>query len=741
AAPDRARRSRDERPWMDAGLDLESRVGLLLAELTLVEKAGQLHLGHNLDPVGHADQIASGQVGAGIYSRGANSPVPPNEPPIPEGVLGCQQVAAERSRLGIPILFGSDIVHGHRTTFPIPLALASTWDLGLVEACAEQSASEARADGLAWTFAPMVDISTEPRWGRIGETFGDEPTLSGRMAAAMIRGLQSADTDSAAGARLSACAKHFCGYGLVQAERDHETLSVGPNTLHNVHLRPFRAAVEAGCRSIMVGFHDVDGVPMHCNTELIRDLLKEQWGFDGVVVSDWDGIGQLVHQGVAVDLADAVRQAIVAGVDMDMMSGGYRRYLPELVTAGVVDAGLVDDAVARVLRLKFSVGLFDQPRPALPRRARSSATAAGGPVPDRRPVAAELARTVARSSMVLLKNSGILPLHGNLGTVHLCGPFVDEGDALLGTWVLAGLGTTGLSPAKALAEQIGVDNLVVSDGRFADLAVRLAGAADVTVALVGEHPSRSGEDRCLASAELPAGQLEVLKSLAALGKPLVVVVLAGRPLELRPVMMLADAVLIGWYPGAEGGQALAEVLIGRAEPTGRLPMNLPRMSQSGESGTLERTTGRRVGRSSDTKFGRYLNALVHPELTLGYGLTYTSFGYSALELNRTQLPLRSGVLRASVDVTNTGRRPGREVVQLYLRDLVADVTRPLLELADWQIIDLDPGCSTRVTFKITAETFGYWGRDLSWRVDPGEVDVIIGPNAAHGSSARVLLTA
>ena len=714
--------------WLDADQPLDQRVESLLAELTVEEKAGQLHLGFELDPVTHRAEIAAGRVGAGIYSHGANA-VPGSAPiALASTIAGCQQVARQESRLGIPLLFGLDVVHGLRTTFPIPLGLSATWDVGLVDECASWSAEEAEAEGFNLTFAPMIDISSEHRWGRIGETFGDEPLLAGRLGAATVAGFQSSG-------RFAATAKHFCGYGLIHAERDYETHSVGLNTLHNVHLRPFRAAVAAGAHAVMVGFHDVDGVPMHANRALVRDLLKDQWGFSGAVVSDWAGIGQLVHQGVASDRRDAARQAMLAGVDLDMVSGVYREYLPALIASGEIGIDLLDDAVRRVLRLKLRVGLLDQPdgirEPSSIRRTT--------------PTAAALARQAAASSVVLLKNTGILPLHSNLGVVHLCGPFVEDVNALLGTWVFAsvdgGGGDSAVSPAAALAERLGPDNLVVSDGRFGDLTVRQADTADLTVAIVGEHPSRSGTDECLPTADLPVGQVELLREISALGKPLVVVVVTGRPLDLRPVLQLADAVLVAWHPGVESGPALADVLLGVRAPAGRLPMHLPKMTVQGATSTIERTSGRRLGRSRDTKFGDYLDVLGSPEFSLGFGLTYTTFAYSALELSRDRLSIRGGAIRAGVELVNTGRRAGREVVQLYIRDLVADVVRPLVELADWRLVDLGPGESTKVVFKITAEMFGYWGRDLTHRVEPGEVDVIIGPNAAQGSSARITITA
>ena len=385
--PAYADRTMTDPPWLDAGLAADQRVELLLAALTVEEKAGQLHLGPDLDPERHAAEISAGRVGAAIYSHGAHAAPESGRSALADRLAACQRSARQNSRLGIPLLFGSDVVHGLHTTFPMPLGLSAGWDLDLVRECATHAAAEAAAEGLHLTFAPMIDISGEHRWGRIGETFGDEPLLAERLAAATIGGLQ-------ADGRFAATAKHFCGYGLVQAERDHETLSVGLHALHNVHLRPFRAAVEAGCQAIMVGFHDVDGVPMHAHRDLVRGLLKQEWGFAGIVCSDWDGIGQLVHQGVAADLRDAARQAMLAGVDLDMASGAYREHLPALVAAGEVPLALLDDAVRRVLRLKVRAGLLDgpdgAPPPAAPGAeigpalARSAATCVNGAAQERR---------------------------------------------------------------------------------------------------------------------------------------------------------------------------------------------------------------------------------------------------------------------------------------------------------------------------------------------------------------------
>ena len=718
-----------DRPWLDATRAVEERVDLLLAAMTLEEKACQLHQTDNLQPERDAELISAGRVSSSLYASGATAGNVRDGGVMAAAVNECQRMAVEQSRLGIPLLFGRDVIHGHRTVVPIPLGLAATWDEDLLRRCSALAAREAAVDGVAWTFAPMMDISEEPRWGRVAESLGESPVLAGRLAAAMVEGFQGGRGSWGGGDSIAATAKHYAGYGMVQGGRDYDTVTVGENTLRNLHLRPFRYAVDAGVSSVMAAFNDVDGIPMHAHRHLLRDVLKEEWGFDGVVVADWNGVGQLVNQGVAADLRDAARQAILAGLDLDMVSGAYAAHLPDLVTSGEVPLELVDDAVRRVLRMKLRIGLFEDPYVDESRRTEAPGEAERA-----------LAREAATSSLVLVKNEGLLPLHANVGKLHLAGPFVDEGDALLGTWVLDGKGEDVVSPATAFRERLAPEDLVVTDGRFSDVAMTCVREAEVTIALLGEHRSRSGEDRCISTLELPAGQLEVLEEMAALGKPLVVVVFTGRPLELGRVLELADAVVVAWHPGVEAGHALADVLFGDASPSGRLPMTFPRTVGHIPSSSHERPTGRRVDRDDDRTLGRYLNSLVFPELTFGYGLTYTSFEYGDLEISKESLSIKgSGSVTATIEVTNTGTRPGREVVQLYVRDVVAEVTRPLVELADWSAVTLKPGESKRVKFKVTAAMFGYHDREMRWRVDPGAVDVIVGANAAYGARARLTL--
>jgi len=744
------------RPWLRLDLALEQRVEALLAEMTLAEKVGQTHQIANLDANLSQDLLRSGGIGSGVIASGATAGNERDEGVRASVINAAQRIAVRESRLGIPLLFGRDVIHGHRTVFPIPLGLAAAWDEDLVSRTARLAAAEATRDGVAWTFAPMLDISEEPRWGRVAESLGEAPVLASRLGAAMVRGFQG---DTRGGAHtIAACAKHFAGYGLVGGGRDYETVQVGENTLRNCHLRPFRAAVEAGCATVMAAFTDVDGVPMHAHRHLLREVLKGEWGFDGVVVADWDGVGQLVNQGVATDLRDAAAQAIAAGVDIDMVSGAYAAHLAELVEAGLVPLDLVDDAARRVIRLKFRQGLFDYPY-----------VAATTYAPDPRTESRVLAREAAAASFVLLSNTptrcistragaqtgtqegrpeekrddapgaGILPLAAKPGRVLLTGPFAQEGEALLGTWTLDGRGEDVASPAAALRARI-LGDAIIDDGRFSDHTLHLVREADTTIALVGEHPSRSGEANSVTDIGLPAGQVEVLRAISALGKPLVVVVFTGRPLDLGEVLDLADAVLVAWHPGIEAGPALIETLFGDRSPGGRLPMTFPRGGGHLPSSTLARPTGRPISPAHDRVAGRYLDTLVVPRLPFGSGLTYTTFSYGPLRLSSREMALHGGSLEVSVEVTNTGSRQGREVVQLYLRDLVADVTRPLLELADWVSLVLDPGATGTATFTVIPAQLAYYDRTMTLRTDPGETDITVGPDASCGVTARITVT-
>jgi beta-glucosidase len=717
--------SAQDRPWLDATRPVPERVEALMAQMTLEEKVGQTHQVANIHPDDDAELLRQGSIGSSLFASGATAGNERDEGVLAHNIDAAQRHAVEDSRLGIPVLFGRDVIHGHRTVFPIPLGLAAAWDEELAEQAGEIAAHEAVVDGVAWTFAPMVDLSEEPRWGRVAESLGETPVLSGRLAAALVRGFQGEDPGHPD--RIAACAKHFAGYGLAAGGRDYDTVSVGENTLRNLHLRPFKAAVDAGVTTVMAAFNDVDGIPMHAHRHLLRDVLKGEWGFEGLVVADWNGVGQLVNQGVAADLRDAARQAIEAGVDLDMCSGGFSAHLADLVRDGDVAEELVDDAVRRILTVKFRLGLFERPYAGEPTRSNA-------PTEQTRAVA----RRAAHAAHVLVSNNGVLPLGPDCGTVHLSGPFAEEGEALLGTWTLDGRGEDVVSPAAAFRERLGSERLLVSDGRFSDRSVQQLRNADVTVAVVGEHSWRSGEANSVSDIGLPAGQLDALRQLARLGKPLVAVVYTGRPLELGDVMDLADAVVVVWHPGIEAGNALADIVFGDVSPHGRLPMTFPLTTGHIPTSTHQRSTGRPIERREDTRLGRYLDDLVFPRLPFGHGLTYTTFDYGVPRLSAPQLTRSSGSVRLEVDVTNIGDRAAREVVQLYFRDPVAEVTRPLVELTDWAVLDLDPGETGTAEFTVTAERFAYFGRDNTARVDAGEIVLQVGPDALTGK--RTTLT-
>lgn len=705
-----------DRPWLDPARPTEERVDALLAAMTLEEKVGQTHQVANITPA-EQDAIRAGGVSSSLYASGATAGNEQDEGLLVANIDAAQRIAVEESRLGIPLLFGRDVIHGHRTVFPIPLGLAASFDPGLAEEAARVAATEATLEGVAWTFAPMMDISEEPRWGRVAESVGEQPVLAGELAAGMVRGFQGEDVSDRRA--LAACAKHFVGYGLSTGGRDYDTVTVGENTLRNLHLRPFRDAVRAGVSTVMASFNDVDGTPMHAHRRLLRDVLKGEWGFDGMVVADWDGIGQLVHQGVAADLREAARKALEAGVDLDMCSGAYAAHLADLVRSGEVDEALLDDAVRRVLRLKVRLGLFEHPY---------AGDLDGSPDPTTATRA--LARRAAHAAHVLVKNDGVLPLDPSGDErVLLAGGFVDDGDSLLGTWVLDGRGDEVVTPADALRHRIG-GRLDVDDGRFPDRTLEVARRADVSVLLLGEHRGRSGEDRCVTDLGLPPGQVELLRHVAGFGKPVVAVVYTGRPLDLGAVLDLADAVLVVWHPGTEAGSALADVLFGDVGPSGRLPMTFPRSTGHIPTSTHERPTGRPIAPDRDPWQGRYLDALTRPRLPFGFGLTYGSVGYGDPAVTPTTIGRDGQHATVTVTVTNTGTRAARETVQLYAHDPVADVTRPTVELVAWRVVDLEPGATTEVTFDVTAQQFSYTGADLTERVDAGEIALLTGPDAA-----------
>lgn len=691
--------------WRDPSRGESERLDALVAEMTLDELVGQLHQTANLSPDDAHDRrlLETGGVGSTLLASGATAGNIRDGGVSGERTAALQRTAAG-SRLGIPLLVARDVIHGHHTVFPIPLGLAASFDADLLRETGVRAAAEAAADGITWAFAPMIDLVDDPRWGRVAESLGESTLLTSRLGAALVEGLQ------ASGA-VAACAKHFVGYGLSRGGRDYARVDVGEVTLRNHHLAPFRAAVDAGVHTVMAAFSDVDGIPMHSHRRLIRETLKEEWGFEGVVVADWNGIGELIVHGVAADLREAARLAIEAGVDVDMVSGAYRAHLADLVGAGDVDRALVEDAARRVLRLKLRLGLLDDGSRTADR------TPSGEPALDR-----DLARRAAAASFVVLRDDA-LPLGPGSGRILLTGPYAREQESLLGTWVLDGDPSTVPTIADSLTAALGSladpPTLEIDDGAFADRTLRRAREADTVVALVGEHALRSGEDSAVADLGLPPGQLEALQALRRVSARLIVVAFCGRPLVLDDVRRLADALVIAWHPGTEGAPALAALLTGRVPATGRLPMSLPRSAGHQPYAHTERPSGRPLP-PHPRGLGRYQDGPVEPVAAFADGILPVRIG----AVRGPDTVTRGGAaLTIEVDVDNPGPHPARISIPLMMRDDVAEITRPMSELVDVLLVDVPARGRATARFDVPAEAFGYVGRDRTRRVDAGSVQL------------------
>jgi beta-glucosidase len=722
-----------ERPWLDTSKSVEERVDLLVAEMTVAEKVGQLHQPANISSVEDAEMLRAGGVGTSLSASGPHAGNVRDEGVAVRLVNEVQRLAVEESRLGIPLLIARDVIHGHRTMLPIPLGLAATWDADLIKRGARMAAVEASAVGINWTFTPMMDITGDHRWGRVAESLGEDPLLAGRLAVAMIEGFQT--DDLTAPDAIAATAKHFVGYGLAEGGRDYNTVGVGENSLRNLQLRPFHDCTKAGVATVMASFNDLDGVPAHGNRHYLRDLLKDEWDWDGAIVSDWNGVGELVEHRVAPDLADAARQAMDAGVDMDMVSRGYTEHLADLVESGQVPIEQLDDAVRRVLRLKFRCGIFEHPYTDEALESQVAACAAHQAV----------ARDSAAASLVLLTNDGTLPLQPeSLGNVLLTGPLFEATDPLFGTWTLDGRAEEVVTIATAMADQIrdrglDADNWRTVDWNHADEVLWQARHADTVIAFVGEHPCRSGEANSITTLELPAGQLAVLQGIVAMGKRLVVVVLAGRPLGLEWMANNAAAVLWAWHPGGQGGPGITDVLFGDCGPRGRLPVSFPRTVGQVPLVYNHRSTGRPIPLTDDAERGRYMDSLSTPLFPFGHGLTYGSVEYSSVTLSTNHV-MGGQSLTAAVTVRNTAPRACTEVVQCYVRDEVADVTRPVRELLDYRLVQLDAGAEQVVDFTIEMDQLAYYDRAMTRRVDPGHFALWIAADSASGTPVTFELT-
>jgi beta-glucosidase len=702
--------------------DVAQRVEALLRQMTLDEKAGQLNqlsgkefsTGPNSDTVRNIERdIRSGKVGSMLNIKGAAS-------------TRRVQAMALQSRLHIPLLFGLDVIHGYQTVFPVPLGEAASWDLDAIEESARIAAREASASGIHWTFAPMVDIGRDPRWGRVMEGAGEDSYLGSRIAAARVRGFQGAKLGGTAS--VMATAKHFATYGAATAGRDYNAVDMSDRLLYETYLPPFKAALDAGAATFMNAFNTLNGVPATGNAMLQREILKGKWGFKGFVVSDWGSVREMVVHGYANDLPDAAAKAITAGSDMDMESNAYASSLAALVKEGKVDIAVVDDAVRRVLTKKFELGLFDDPyRFSDPVREQTALSD---------PRHRQAARRIAAESMVLLKNEdATLPLRRGVRSIAVIGPLANARRDLEGGWIVQSNAAKMASLADAVRERAGqgvrVDvaagcDVACRGNEGFDAALKAASGADVVVLAVGESWDMSGEAKSRAHLGLPGRQGELFDALRAIGKTPVVVIMAGRPLIFENVAEGAKAILYAWHPGSEGGHAIADVLFGDVNPSARLPMTFPRNMGQIPISYQQYQTGRPVQDEKNVVYkSAYIDAPNTPRYAFGHGLSYTTFAYRDLRLSNTTMG-PEGKITLSFTLANDGPVAGAEVVQLYLRDPVASTVRPLKELKGFQRIVLKPGQEQVVRFTVDRETLAFYNRKLEWGAEAGKFELMVG---------------
>lgn len=719
--------------------DIEKRVEARLSSMSLDDKIGQLN---QTDGRGDLEKVKK-EIRAGHLSSVMNIV----EPAVLDEL---QRIAVEESPSGIPLLFARDIVHGFKTVLPIPLAQAASFDEELVERTARNTAVEATAHGIRWAFAPMMDIARDARWGRIAEGFGEDTYLASRLAAAVVRGYQGERLDATTS--MAACAKHFVGYGAAEGGRDYNTTYIPERSLRDVYLPPFRASVEAGCASVMSSFNDNDGLPSTGNRRLLTDILRGEWGFDGVVVSDWGSVAGLVPHGAAADKREAARKCIIAGTDMDMSSLSYLRNLRSLVESGEVPMEVVDEAVRRVLRLKMRLGLFDNP---YSRKAEKSETYSERALAD--------ARTLAEESAVMLKNNGVLPVKEGVKRILVAGAMADAPYDQLGTWTLDGDKTHTVTPIRALREKYGDRAEIVfvpalthcrdcNTSEFKKLRAA-ARKADMVVAFVGEEQIMSGEAHSLANLNLQGAQSEMLEVLAGCGRPLVTVFMAGRPLVIGRETEISDAVLYAWHSGTVGGEAIADILFGAANPSGKLPVTFPRCvgqipiyynnkhtshRAKGTEGNLDRIP-REAVQSVMGHTSSYLDVEPSPLFPFGFGLSYTTFEVSNLRVD-SPVVAADGVLKASIDIENTGSVAGTEVLQLYAGRKSASVTRPVKELHGFCRVTLAPAEKRTVEFELPVRELAFCGEDMKMSVEAGKYVLTIGTDSCSGATAPFAVT-
>ncbi|MFF2889367.1 beta-glucosidase BglX [Paenibacillus sp. NPDC057967] len=699
----------------------------ILSGLTLEEKVGQMtqyDWGYNpINPetgVSQRDllveEIRQGRVGSIFNLAGA------------EQANELQKLIQENTASRIPLLIGRDVIHGYKTVFPIPLAQASAWNPDLARRTAEAASRESMADGVAWVFAPMIDISRDPRWGRIAESIGEDPLLTGEYAKAWVEGSQ---IDDGAGQATASCPKHYAAYGLAEAGRDYNTVDLSDRVLREVILPPFREAVDAGALSIMASFNEVNGIPACANEYLLKTILRDEWGFEGIVASDYNALQELITHGVAGSEEEACERSILAGCDMDMHSGFYMRYLPKLVREGRVPESVVDESVLRILAVKIKLGLFEQPYVTVP--TEEAATAA-------RASFTELAREAARESIVLLRNEGkTLPLSKQVASVAVIGPLADNRKDPLGCWAFDGNPEDVVSLLEGIRSAVGADAAIhyaegcsmESDGEEGfEAALDAARQADVVVLALGEALEMSGESRSRTSLDLPGAQRKLVEAVAELGKPVTAVLLSGRPLALPWLQEKADAIVQAWHLGVQSGHAIADVLFGDYNPGGRLPVTFPHNVGQVPIYYYRKKTGRPPG---GVYSSYYIDSTTEPLYPFGYGLSYTPFKYSDITADRTTIAT-DGELTLSVTVSNVGDRMGEEVVQVYVRDEIASVTQPLKKLIGFSKVSIGPNESATLNFKVGREQLAIIDQHMKLTVEPGDFTLWVGPNSSEGQS-------
>jgi beta-glucosidase len=738
----------------------EQKIDVLLHKMTLDEKVGQLVQYSSGQPTGpgtgrteYNDMIQKGEIGALFNittAREANA---------------FQRVAMEKSRLHIPLVYGLDVIHGYRTEFPIPLGLAASWDPELVQQAARVAAREASASGIRWMFSPMIDIARDARWGRMAEGSGEDPYLVSAMARAYVLGYQGDQLSSADSA--VACPKHFVGYGAAESGREYNSVEISEHTLREYYLPSFRAAIDAGAATIMTAFDSLNGVPASANPFTIKQILRKEWGFQGLVDSDWTSIAELIPHGIANDPATAARKAFLAGVEMDMVSSFYHDTLANLVRSGQVRESALDEAVRHVLRVKYALGLFEHPY--ADEKQEASAML--------QPESVTLARAAAERSFVLLKNSPssagmpLLPLSSDSKNVALIGPLADDAAVMLGSWSAQGRPEDVVTLRAALIQKLGADHVHYAKGgditetldeQLAE-AVKAAQDSDAVILALGENASlMTGEAASRAHLGLPGRQEQLLEAIAATGKPIVLVLFSGRPLTLPWAFQHVQAVLAAWFPGVQAGPALVRTLFGESNPGGKLPVTWPRSVGQEPLYYNALNTGRPAGNADLTKppsgpadkyISRYIDEQNSPQFPFGYGLTYTSFSYGPTQASSAQLSakaLNSSLrdakrssnpdLIVSADVTNTGTRASEEIVQLYVRLEGTSTAQPIRALKGFQHIKLTAGQTQRVTFHLGPEAFALWDDQNKYIVELAHVKIWISPDSARGSQTTVEIT-